>query len=144
MVQAKKKGSHCSASFCAVPSECSRLPPSSWPGARNSAKLPLAFRVDQRHPGHFDPIRKAKAAAQDVYTPGVTPYPWAEDAYFMFPTPYYHYGPWQREFREGAPVNAGVIDVRFASSRDGIAWDTYDWRPFVPLGMEGEFDSRRR
>ncbi|MFB3825238.1 MAG: hypothetical protein ACE15B_00670 [Bryobacteraceae bacterium] len=109
----------------------------------DAAKMPVVFRAGRRHPGHFDPLRKTKVAVLDVYTSSVIAYPWADGAYFMFPTPYYHYGAWQREFREAAPVNAGAIDVRFAASRDGIAWETYDWKPFVALGMEGEFDSRR-
>lgn len=109
----------------------------------NVLKWPPVFRRDDHPPAHFDPQRKVESALSDVYTNGVIRYPWAEDAYLMFPAVYYHYGAFQREFRGQAPVNAGVIDARFASSRDGIRWDTYDWRPFVPLGIEGAFDSRR-
>lgn len=104
---------------------------------------PAVFTAHERTPGHYDPVRKSQVAVLDVYTNGVTKYPWAEDVYFMFPTLYYHYGAFQNEFREQVPVNAGVIDVRFGASRDGIGWNTYDFRPFVPLGMQGDFDARR-
>lgn len=109
----------------------------------NVLNWPPVFRADEMSPGHYDPQRRMETADLDVYTNGAIAYPWAEDAYFMFPTLYYHYGSWQTEFRDQAPVNAGIIDVRFASSRDGISWNTYDWRPFVPLGMSGDFDFRR-
>ncbi|MFB3825239.1 MAG: hypothetical protein ACE15B_00675 [Bryobacteraceae bacterium] len=79
----------------------------------------------------------------DVYTNGTILYPWAENAYLMFPCMYYHYTTRQSEFAGGAPVNAGVIDAYFAASRDGVKWDTYQGEPWVRLGMEGEFDSKR-
>ncbi|MCL5742415.1 MAG: hypothetical protein M1541_00610, partial [Acidobacteria bacterium] len=109
----------------------------------NVLQWPVVFRADDGPPQHFDPVRKLETALSDVYTNGVFPYPWADDVYFMFPSVYYHYGAWQHEFREQAPVNAGVLDARFGSSRDGIHWNTYDWQPFVPLGMQGDVDSRR-
>ena len=68
-------------------------------------------------------------------------YPWADNAYYMFPTAYYHYIPSAlAEFPKQGPTNAGPLDTQFAASRDGIAWERYDRRPFVPLGMKGEFD----
>lgn len=94
----------------------------------DAATIPVVFRAGGR---------------QDIYTNGVFPYPWADSVYFMFPTLYYHYGKWQREFAKEAPTNAGVVDVRFAVSRDGIGWNHFGWQPFVPLGMDGEFDSKR-
>jgi hypothetical protein len=80
---------------------------------------------------------------EDIYTNGVIPYPWADDVYFAFPTLYYHYGNWQHEFAKESPTNAGVLDTRFAVSRDGINWNNFNWHSFVPLGMDGEFDSKR-
>ncbi|MFB3829068.1 MAG: hypothetical protein ACE15B_20035 [Bryobacteraceae bacterium] len=106
-------------------------------------RWPVVFRADDRPPSHFDPQRKGEAALTDIYVNNTIAYPWAEDAYFMFPALYYHYGAFQREFRDGPPVNAGVVDTHFAASRDGVKWETYDWEPFVPLGMQGAFDSRR-
>ena len=80
---------------------------------------------------------------EDIYTNGVIQYPWADDAYFAFPTLYYHYGDWQSEFTDESPTNAGVTDARFAVSRDGITWNNFNWHTFVPPGMDGEFDSKR-
>jgi hypothetical protein len=79
----------------------------------------------------------------DVYTNGAFQYPWADNAYFLFPAMYYHYGKHLAEFRKEVPTNAGVLDVRFAASRNGVSWDRFEWRPWVRTGMEGEFDSRR-
>lgn len=104
---------------------------------------PVVMRVDDLHPGHDDPLRKAHAAVVDVYSSGAIKYPWAENVYFMFPWQYYHYGGYQAEFSKEMPVNAGVVDARFAASRDGIDWRGFDHRPWVSLGLKGEFDSKR-
>ena len=76
----------------------------------------------------------------DYYNSAALCYPWADNAYFMFPQAYYHYTRSLREFSKGLPINAGSLDTQFAASRDGITWERYDRRPFVPLGMRGEFD----
>ena len=73
----------------------------------------------------------------DIYHPGgVYRYPYADDAYFMFPLTYQHF----RE-REGHPENDGVNDTQFAASRDGIHWMRYDRRPFIPRGLPGDPDA---
>ena len=71
----------------------------------------------------------------DIYHHGVYPYPYAADAYFMFPLVYHH-------FRDGeSPVyNDGVLGVQFCASRDGIHWMRYDRRPYIPRGLPGEMD----
>jgi len=81
----------------------------------------------------------------DYYTSGAMKYPYAQDAYFMFPQAYFCYPPGQlAEFplSGGTPINTGPIDTQFAASRDGIKWQRFDRRPFVSLGMKGEFDSK--
>jgi hypothetical protein len=100
------------------------------------------MRSDTDHPGQQGP-KGGKISILDTYTNGTLKYPWADDAYFMFPTDYYHYGSWHGEFRDEFPVNAGALDTRFAASRDGINWNRFDHRPFIGLGMKGEFDSAR-
>jgi hypothetical protein len=105
-------------------------------------------RAESSDLGHFAPMEQLPVVMRagdrdDIYTNGVISYPWADNAYLAFPTLYYHYGSWHREFAAEAPTNAGVLDGRFAVSRDGIEWNTFGWEPFVPLGMEGEFDSKR-
>jgi hypothetical protein len=77
----------------------------------------------------------------DYYSSSALKYPWAQDAYYMFPQAYFHYlGGEIPEFPKQTPVNAGPLHTQFGASRDGIKWNRYDRRPFVPLGMKGEFD----
>lgn len=78
----------------------------------------------------------------DYYTSSAIKYPWAQDAYYMFPAAYFHYITGTlTEFEERAPLNAGPLHTVFAASRDGIQWERYDRRPFVRLGFRHEFDS---
>ncbi len=77
----------------------------------------------------------------DYYSSSALKYPWAQDAYYMFPQAYFHYlGGEIPEFPKQTPANAGPLHTQFAASRDGIKWHRYDRRPFVPLGMRGQFD----
>ena len=39
-------------------------------------------------------------------------------------------------------LNTGPEDIGFAASRDGIRWERYERKPWIPLGMNGAFDSR--
>jgi len=88
-----------------------------------------------------DDLHHDKTPVVDFYMSAAIQYPWADRAYFMFPTAYYHYiGGALGEFPKDVPTNAGPLDSRFAASRDGITWQRYDRRPFVPLGMKSEFD----
>jgi len=102
----------------------------------------VVLGFDDKDPTNYDPIQKGRIQVVDFYTNGTIEYPWAQDAYYMFPSEYFHYGTFLKDFRKGQPVNAGSLDVRFAASRDGIIWKRYDRRAFVDLGMEGEWDSR--
>ncbi len=104
---------------------------------------PVVLQADPQHVVQSGATGRERIELLDVYTSGTLRYPWADDAYLMFPTEYYHYGRQIAEFRKEGPVNAGVLDTCFASSRDGINWQRYDHRPFVGLGMKGEFDSKR-
>ena len=92
-------------------------------------------------PDRFDDYYK-QGPVVDYYMPAASKYPWADSIYVMFPTAYYHFigGGILPEFKDKIPVNAGPLDTQFAASRDGIVWQRYDRRPFVPLGMKGEFD----
>ena len=69
----------------------------------------------------LDPLRT------DIYHPGgVYKYPYADDAYFMFPWPF--------------DQNARVLKVQFAASRNGWNWMRYDRQVYIPLGAVGEYD----
>ena len=71
----------------------------------------------------------------DIYHPDVLPYPEAEDAYFMFPMTYQHFGEGETTVR-----NDGLNDAQFAASRDSLHWMRYDRRPYIGRGMPGTFD----
>ena len=83
----------------------------------------------------------------DLYTPCVHQYPWAEDAYFSFTTTYRHYPVGDTDDttlhgkdERGKYKNDGPVDVQLAVSRDGINWSRPDRRPYVALGLNGEWD----
>lgn len=106
--------------------------------------MPVVLGPDDLDPHFFDPRVDRTIFYYDYYTAEVFPYPWAQDAYYMFPSGYYHYHPEvQRVFAKEFPRNAGDLDVRFGASRDGIHWRRFDRQAFVPLGPQGTFDSRR-
>ncbi|HOQ87898.1 MAG TPA: hypothetical protein PLQ89_19500 [Phycisphaerae bacterium] len=97
--------------------------------------MPVAFGPDRDDLFHHD------VPAVDYYMSAAIRYPWADRAYFMFPTAYYHYlGGILPEFKGEVPTNAGPLHTQFAASRDGIRWERFGREPFVPLGMKGEFD----
>ena len=82
-------------------------------------------------------------AVVDYYTSAAIKYPWAQDAYYMFPAAYFHYVPGglMSEFPNEAPINAGCLDTQFAASRDGVTWHRFGRQSFVRLGCKGAFDS---
>ncbi len=79
--------------------------------------------------------------ASDFYTNATIKYPWAQDAYFMFPNIYFKYDKFLPEFADSKPRNAGPIDIRFAASRDGITWDRFEREVYVGIGAKDDFDA---
>jgi hypothetical protein len=79
------------------------------------------FAPDERDPIDFD-----------WYTTAAIEYPWAADAYFMWPAAYYHTPP--------PPKNDGPLDIRFAASRDGVHWLRPDRGAVIRMGYDGEWD----
>jgi len=69
----------------------------------------------------------------DFYTNACVRYPWAQDAYFMFPASYHHFPP--------EMGNDGLLDTSLAVSRDGIQWRRPDRGPYVPLGTAEAWDA---
>src|SRR5262245_30415025 len=91
-----------------------------------TGELPNAFGHDELDPKW-----------SDSYTSAAVQYPWADDAYFMFPSAYLHYpNPPQGKFS-----NDGPVDIELAVSRDGIAYDRPERRPYIDLGLAGSRDS---
>jgi hypothetical protein len=72
--------------------------------------------------------------AMDFYTSAAVQYPFAADAYFMFPAAYHQYP----DPPVGQYTNDGALDIQFAASRDGIHWTRPDRRPILRLGCENE------
>jgi len=102
-------------------------------------------------PDERDPIFGG-VKVMDFYCPQVLPYPYADDAYFLFNCRYRSYedwylsedmSPYPRGNVNGKPgiYNCGVEDIGLAASRDGIAWQRYDRKPWIPQGPPGAFDS---
>ena len=99
-------------------------PPSKkWEGTdyeglhRLNNELPTALGPDE-----FDPPEA------DIYQLAGVQY--LPDAYLAFPSLYYHH-PW---YPEGF-INDGILDLQFASSRDGIKWDRDFRGPYVRLDL---------
>ena len=72
----------------------------------------------------------------DYYTNAALKYPYAANAYFIFPSLYFHLP----EPPEGKFRNDGPLDIRMAVSRDGNTWTQPSRKPFVPRAVEGTFD----
>ncbi|MBN1343808.1 MAG: hypothetical protein JXQ73_14085 [Phycisphaerae bacterium] len=87
------------------------------------AKAQAVLQTDERDP-----------ADVDFYTNACIRYPWADDAYFMFPAAYHHFPP--------EMGNDGLLDTSLAVSRDGIRWDRPDRGPYVSIGLKDEWDSQ--
>lgn len=103
---------------------------------------PVVFGWDEQDPWFDDPAR-GRVRLVDYYNSAVIKYPWADDAWFMFPSAYFHYEPgYLGEFPGATPKNAGPLDIRFAASSDGIRWERRDRRAFVRTGFAGDWDSR--
>lgn len=91
-----------------------------------SYEIPDAFGVDEEDPEELD-----------HYTSAVVKYPWADDAYFMFPSAYLHFpNPPEGKFR-----NDGPLDLQMAVSRDGRKYHLVSRFPYIELGIKGAADS---
>ena len=102
----------------------------------------VVFGPDKRDP-HFGGV-----GVMDFYMPNVMRYEHAQDAYFLFSPRYLHYEDWflsddlsKYPLSGVGTLNTGPEDIGFAASRDGIEWQRYHRKPWIPLGMEGTFDS---
>jgi len=91
-----------------------------------SREVPIVFSYDEKDPPN-----------SDHYNAACIQYPWADDAYFMFPSLYRHFP----DPPKGKWGNDGYVDIQMAVSRDGIHWTRPSREPYVPMGLEGEQDS---
>jgi len=84
----------------------------------DSSKFPFAteiLRCDNKDPWNTD-----------MYNSAAIKYPYAENAYFMFISTYYH--------------RVNNLDVQLAASRDGVRWSRVERKPFIPNGEPGSID----
>jgi hypothetical protein len=109
------------------------------PTTRGTAGIARQFgRAESKVFGDFGKFRIVFAADTsdpvdfDWYTTAAIQYPYAADAYFMFPAAYHHTPP--------PPKNDGPVDIQFACSRDGVRWLRPDRRPIISLGFEGAWN----
>ena len=91
-----------------------------------SREVPIVFEYDANDP----PVT-------DHYNAACIQYPWADDAYFMFPSLYRHFP----EPPVGKRGNDGYVDIQMAASRDGVNWTRISRAPYVRMGIEGSSDS---
>jgi hypothetical protein len=97
------------------------LPPPSY-------ELPQAMSYDELDPTGPPPVET------DLYFSMVSIYPWAEDVYVGFPSPYYYLPPPPN----GKFGNDGLLDVQLAVSRDGSHFERPDRsHAYIPLGLSG-------
>jgi hypothetical protein len=93
-----------------------------------SREVPVAFGFDESDPPDTD-----------VYNPAAVQYPWAADAYFMFPSAYHHFP----EPPVGAVPNDGLLDIQMAVSRDGVTFHRVSRDPYISLNIDGRKDSKQ-
>jgi hypothetical protein len=111
-------------------------PPVVAPTLYRAQRLLARVEVDDiMQPWPTDRIRVVMAADEsdpsqsDMYHPGgVYKYPYADDAYFMFPWLY-----------NRTPTDDTVYS-QFAASRNGANWMRYDRQPYIGLGGPGDPD----
>ena len=92
----------------------------------SSREVPIVLGCDEKDPPNTD-----------LYNAACIQYPWADDAYFMFPSLYRHFP----EPPVGKFGNDGYLDIHLAVSRDGVTWTRPSRRPYVPLGLEDALDA---
>jgi hypothetical protein len=89
----------------------------------SSTEVPTVFGLDDQDP-----------PATDVYNAAAVEYPWAADAYFLFPSAYQHFP----EPPVGKWGNDGLLDIQMAVSRDGVHWGRIARAPYISLSLEGK------
>ncbi len=85
----------------------------------------IVFAADDEDFARMD---KTRFKEMDFYNSSAIKYPYAANTYFAFPSAFYHF-----------PHNTfqGIVDIQFATSRDGIKWTRLDRDPFIAL-QEGQ------
>ncbi len=94
-------------------------------GLRLTSELPTVLALDDQDPPDMD-----------IYTPSIVKYPAADDVYISTFSTYRHFT--EAEILDAEPRwNDGLMEIQLAVSRDGIAWDRPDRRPYVRIDSDG-------
>jgi hypothetical protein len=97
------------------------------------ANIPVVYSADEEDDPH-----------SDVYYNAAEPYPWAQDAYVMFPTHFRHFSPRRNPFVrprvKGRWEDYGMLEVQLAVSRDGVTWSRPERTAYIPNGLADEWD----
>jgi len=95
--------------------------------------IPVVLSADAEDDPHSDMYYNASAI-----------YPWADDAYLMFPTLFRHFAPdrnsYVRPRAGGRWEDFGMLEIQLAVSRDGIAWSRPGREPYIAPGLPEEWD----
>ena len=123
------------------PHQPRRESPTGKPWTRLTTELPIVMASDDLDPPQTD-----------MYHPCVHQYPWAQDVYLAFPSPYRHYDRfdswWHPDYEafdshgrdhRGQYKIDGPVEIACAVSRDGVCFDRFR-APYVSLGRIGEVD----
>jgi hypothetical protein len=86
----------------------------------------IVFGYDNQDQAGFD---KNRFVRMDFYNSSAIRYPYAADAYLMFPSAYYHFP----DPPVGKLPNDGITEIHMATSRDGVRWTRVSREPFIPL-----------
>ncbi|MFC1526511.1 hypothetical protein ACFL6X_06855 [Candidatus Latescibacterota bacterium] len=100
------------------------------PDFRSWTPLEIVFQADVQDLAMPVPFQREDPRPNiDYYTSCAMKYPWAQDAYVMLPSAYYHWG--ENDY-------PATMDVHLLTSRDGIRWERAGERePFLRAGADG-------
>ncbi len=108
-----------------------------WPFNKTAKRSLNSWLVPEREVATAFGYDEHDPEPSDHYTSAAVQYPWAQDAYFMFPSAYLHYP----EPPKGQFSNDGPLDIQMAVSRDGVQVHRVEREPYIELGLPGSNDS---
>jgi hypothetical protein len=96
--------------------------------------IPVVYEADKGDDPH-----------SDVYYNAAGAYPWADDAYLMFPAHFRHFSPKRHSYIvppvKGRWEDFGMLEVQLAVSRDGVKWSRPGrGEPYIEPGLADEWD----
>ena len=80
---------------------------------------------------------------KDFYSCFPAQYPWAEDVHIMYLKTLRHFHPSRQPWFPGFADLNGPMQTVLALSRDGVNWNRFDRKEYIPLGLMDEVDRGR-